>query len=79
MKKLLVLPLMMVLLVFASAFVMADEESTENVGSEESGLMSHFVGPIQKVKLFMEEHGLTEDNTIGDLLSAMETEREESN
>ncbi len=76
MKKLLV-PLSLVLLVFASAFAMADDGSTEDVGSEGSGFMSHFHGPIERLKLFMENHGLTTENTIGDLLSAMETERDQ--
>ena len=77
MKKLVLVPLSLILLVFASAFALADEGSTEDLGSEESGFMSHFRGPIERVKLFMEEHGLTEDNSIADLFSAMETEHEE--
>jgi len=75
MKKLFV-PLSLVLLVFASAFAMADEGSTEDVSSEENRIFPHLVGPMQKLQHFMEEHGLTEDNTISDLLSALETERE---
>jgi len=75
MKKLLV-PLALVLLVFSSALVLAEEESSEDVDSEGTGFFPHLLGPIKKLQMFMQEHGLTEENTIGELLSAMKTEKE---
>ena len=87
MKKYLI-PMMMVLMVLSSAFVvMAEEEATVSVEAEEvvvdeakvKPFVPHF-NPAMAEKVithFMEKYDLSEDDSIGDLLDAIQEDMEE--
>lgn len=79
MRKLFVVPISLVLLLCVSAFASADDSTstdTSTVGSEGNGFhIPYFSGIMDKIKSIMQAHGLTESNTIGDLLSAMQADK----